>query len=70
MMLRGLRELCALARDSLLLWLVVTIFLVVGLFVVYPLAKVAIASLQTRGGAGRRHRHHLGVRERVRAHPR
>lgn len=39
-----------LARDPLLLALIVIIFAALGLFVVYPLAKVLITSLQTRGG--------------------
>ncbi|HLR46592.1 MAG TPA: ABC transporter permease subunit, partial [Deinococcales bacterium] len=39
-----------LARDPLLLALIVIIFISLGLFVVYPLIKVLLASLQTRGG--------------------
>lgn len=39
-----------LARDPLLLALIVIIFISLGLFVLYPLAKVLLASLQTRGG--------------------
>jgi iron(III) transport system permease protein len=46
----ALRELRVMARDPLLLFLVVAVFALIALFVVYPLAKVAIASLQTRGG--------------------
>jgi iron(III) transport system permease protein len=49
-MRRALREIRILARDPLLLFLVAMVFVLVGLFVVFPLAKVAIASLQTRGG--------------------
>ena len=45
----ALRELRILARDPLLLFLVGTVFVLVGLFVVFPLAEVAVASLQTRG---------------------
>lgn len=39
-----------LARDPLLLALIVIIFISLGLFVLYPLAKVLLASFQTRGG--------------------
>jgi iron(III) transport system permease protein len=49
-MRRALREIRILARDPLLLFLVAMVFVLIALFVVYPLAKVAIASLQTRGG--------------------
>jgi iron(III) transport system permease protein len=47
---RALREIRILARDPLLLFLVIAVFILVVLFVVYPLAKVTIASLQTRTG--------------------
>jgi iron(III) transport system permease protein len=50
-MLRGLREIRILARDPLLLFMVAMVFVLIGLFVVYPLWQVLIASLQTRAGA-------------------
>ncbi|MFA5593805.1 MAG: hypothetical protein WDA15_00835, partial [Trueperaceae bacterium] len=39
-----------LARDPLLLALIIIIFAGLGLFVVYPLVKVVLTSFQTRAG--------------------
>ena len=39
-----------LARDPLLLALIIVIFVLLGIFVVYPLVKVVLTSFQTRSG--------------------
>ncbi len=48
-MRNAMRELRILARDPLLLVLVAAVFALIAIFVIYPLAKVGIASFQTRG---------------------
>ena len=45
-----MRQLTRLARDPLLLALIIIIFAALGIFVVYPLIKVLISSFQTRSG--------------------
>lgn len=46
-----MNQLRRIARDPLLLALIIIIFASLGLFVVYPLIKVFLTSFQTRGGA-------------------
>lgn len=45
-----MKQLKRLARDPLLLALIIIIFAALGIFVVYPLIKVLISSFQTRSG--------------------
>lgn len=49
MFAKAARQLKVLARDPVLLALIVVIFTAVAIFVVYPIVKVLIASLQVRG---------------------